>query len=77
MSDDRGRKEYPGPAGGTHRAGGPSRRYVLTVNGGSSSLKFAVFAAAEPFERVLSVRVERFGLGGSRLISWRRGRGPA
>ena len=57
-----------GLAGGTLPAGGSPRPYILTINGGSSSLKFAVFAAAEPIERVLSGRVERVGLGESRLI---------
>ena len=49
-------------------AGGSRRPCILTINGGSSSLKFAVFAAAGPIERVLSGRVERVGRGGSRLI---------
>ena len=58
----------PGLAGDTLPAGGSPRPYILTINGGSSSLKFAVFGAAEPIERVLSGRVERVGLGESRLI---------
>ena len=44
-------------------AGGSQRPCILTINGGSSSLKFAVFAAADPIERVLSGRVERVGRG--------------
>jgi acetate kinase len=40
---------------------------VLTINGGSSSLKFAVFAASDPPGPILSGRVERVGLGESRL----------
>ena len=47
---------------------GPARRHVLTVNGGSSSLKFAVFAADGPLARVRSGCVERIGRAGSRLI---------
>ena len=31
--------------------------YVLTINGGSSSLKFAVFAAADPLKRIFAGRV--------------------
>jgi acetate kinase len=48
--------------------GGLTRPSVLTINGGSSSLKFAVFAAACSIEKVLSGRVDRVGLGESRLI---------
>jgi acetate kinase len=36
--------------------------YVLTINGGSSSVKFAVFAQAEPPIRMLSGEIERIGL---------------
>jgi acetate kinase len=41
--------------------------YILTINGGSSSLKFAVFEAAEPIARILVGRVERVGLSDSLL----------
>lgn len=34
---------------------------VLTLNGGSSSIKFAVFARAEPLHRVLNGQIERIG----------------
>jgi acetate kinase len=47
---------------------GTRRRCVLTINGGSSSLKFAVFAATDPIGRVLSGGVERIGRGESRLV---------
>src|SRR5690242_1155081 len=43
------------------------RPLVLTINGGSSSLKFAVFRAG-PIERWLSGRVERIGLAVARLV---------
>jgi acetate kinase len=49
-------------------AGGSRRPCVLTINGGSSSLKFAVFAAADPIVRILSGRVERVGNSGSRMV---------
>jgi acetate kinase len=45
-----------------------SRPYILTINGGSSSLKFALFTAAKRPKRILSGRVERIGMPGSRLI---------
>ena len=64
MNDDGGQQHRPALAGGPPSADGSARPYVLTINGGSSSLKFAVFAAADPIERVLSGRVERVGLGG-------------
>ena len=47
------------------RAGGS---YVLTVNGGSSSLKFAVFARGDAPARVASGRIERVGLPDARLF---------
>ena len=68
MSDEGDRTHHRGLAGGPLPAGGSPRLYVLTINGGSSSLKFAVFAVNDPMERVLSGRVERVGLGESRLI---------
>jgi hypothetical protein len=57
-----------GLTGGPLPVGGLPRPSILTINGGSSSLKFAVFAAAGPIERVLSGRVERVGHEESRLI---------
>jgi acetate kinase len=54
--------------GGSQEAGGSGRPCILTINGGSSSLKFAVFTAADPIERLLSGRVERVGSAGSRLV---------
>jgi acetate kinase len=44
------------------------RSNILTINGGSSSLKFALFALADRPERLLSGRVERIGMAGTRLI---------
>ena len=41
--------------------------FVLTINGGSSSIKFAVFGQAEPPVRMLSGEVERIGLPGTVL----------
>ncbi len=40
----------------------PRGRYVLTVNGGSSSIKFALYRADSPTTRLLSGRIERIGL---------------
>jgi acetate kinase len=41
---------------------------VLTINGGSSSLKFAVFTLSQPLVRVASGRVERIGLPDATLM---------
>ena len=42
--------------------------HVLTVNGGSSSIKFAVFAGGDQ-RRILSGQVERIGEAGARLVA--------
>jgi len=44
------------------------RRVVLTINGGSSSIKFALFAAGASPARVLSGQIERIGGQGTRLV---------
>jgi acetate kinase len=44
------------------------RSRILTINGGSSSLKFALFAMANRPARLLSGRIERIGMPGSRLV---------
>ncbi len=44
---------------------------ILTINGGSSSIKFAIFASAEPPTRVFNGQVERIGLPGTRLVATR------
>ncbi len=36
---------------------------LLTINGGSSSIKFALFAPGEPPRRVLTGQIERIGAG--------------
>jgi acetate kinase len=36
--------------------------HILTINGGSSSIKFALFEAGDPLERILSGGIERIGL---------------
>ena len=34
---------------------------ILTINGGSSSIKFALFEAAAPLKRILAGGIERIG----------------
>ena len=40
----------------------PADPCILTINGGSSSIKFALFEAGDPFRRILEGRIERIGL---------------
>jgi acetate kinase len=44
---------------------------ILTVNGGSSSIKFAVFSATSSPERLFGGQVERIGMPGARLTTTR------
>jgi hypothetical protein len=44
------------------------RSYILTVNGGSSSLKFAFFAMGARPARLLSGRAERVGMPSPQLV---------
>lgn len=40
---------------------------VLTINGGSSSIRFAVYAAEDTLERMLHGKIDRIGLSGTTL----------
>jgi acetate kinase len=40
---------------------------ILTINGGSSSIKFALYRTGEPLERRLHGNIDRIGLGGTTL----------
>ncbi len=40
----------------------PAKACVLAINGGSSSVKFALYATAEPLERLFAGQIERIGL---------------
>src|SRR5580692_12059329 len=40
---------------------------ILTINGGSSSIKFALFDASEKLERKLEGKMDRIGLSGTTL----------
>ena len=42
----------------------PANPRILTINGGSSSIKFAVFESSDSLLRVLEGRIERIGLRG-------------
>ena len=40
---------------------------ILTINGGSSSIKFALFEAGDSLRRILEGEIERIGLPGGSL----------
>jgi acetate kinase len=42
---------------------------VLTINGGSSSIKFALYKTGEPLQRGLHGKIDRIGLSGTNLAS--------
>jgi len=45
----------------------PSNSHVLTINGGSSSIRFAVYQMKEPLTRKLHGKIDRIGLSGTNL----------
>lgn len=45
----------------------PANPRILTINGGSSSIKFALFKAGEPLQRILEGAIERIGLSEASL----------
>ena len=53
----------------TLKVGSQGRSRILTINGGSSSLKFALFERTDPSARLLSGKVDRIGLGGARWVA--------
>lgn len=52
----------------------PANPRILTINGGSSSLKFALFEQADPAAQRISGRVDRIGLKNARWLVDRGGR---
>jgi acetate kinase len=40
----------------------PANPRILTINGGSSSIKFALFEAGDPLRRIIEGGIERIGL---------------
>ena len=45
----------------------PTNAHILTINGGSSSIKFALYQVGEPLKRGLHGKVDRIGLSGTNL----------
>src|SRR6202142_2608376 len=52
---------------GTNTTKAPASAWVLTINGRSSSIKFAVYQVGEPLKRGLYGKVDRIGLSGTNL----------
>ena len=46
----------------------PDNWRILTINGGSSSIKFALFETRDALRRVLEGSIERIGLPGAELV---------
>jgi acetate kinase len=46
----------------------PSKASVLTINGGSSSIKFALFEIGDSLQRILAGGIERIGLPDAKLV---------
>jgi len=44
-----------------------SKSRILTINGGSSSIRFSLYKAGEPLEQILSGKIDRIGLDGTTL----------
>ena len=40
----------------------PANPHILAINGGSSSIKFALFEAGDPIQRILEGGIDRIGL---------------
>src|SRR5664280_1707981 len=47
----------------------PANPRILTVNGGSSSIKFVLYQTGEPLKRGLHGKIDRIGLSGTNLTS--------
>jgi len=45
----------------------PTNAHILTINGGSSSIKFALYHVGDPLKRVIHGKVDRIGLSGTNL----------
>jgi len=45
----------------------PASSSILTINGGSSSVKFALYEVEEPLKRGLCGKIDRIGLSGTTL----------
>ena len=46
----------------------PAHMSILTINGGSSSIKYALYQIGEPLNQILSGMIDRIGLTGTKLI---------
>jgi len=46
----------------------PPSSHILTINGGSSSIKFALYEVNDPLKRKLDGKIDRIGLSGTNLM---------
>jgi acetate kinase len=76
-SDDKSMNRTVNRKGGGARSTGPQPRCILTVNAGSSSIKFALFRADSPTTRLLSGKLERIGLPRSTLTTRKDDKGDS
>jgi len=60
-------KKSTNSTAGTHTTKASASSCVLTINGGSSSIKFALYPIGEPLKRGLYGKVDRIGLSGTNL----------
>jgi acetate kinase len=77
QSNARASSEPAESASSFPRVGSPGQDRILTINGGSSSLKFALFARTDPSSRLLSGKVDRIGLADARWVMNYAGGGGA
>lgn len=45
----------------------PATPHILSINGGSSSIRFALYRVGEPLERVITGKLDRIGMSGANL----------
>jgi len=45
-----------------------ANQHILTINGGSSSIKFALYEVSDPLRRKLNGKIDRIGLSGTNLM---------
>ncbi|NQV23201.1 MAG: acetate/propionate family kinase [Rhodopirellula sp.] len=63
-----GRADSPSPLGSSgEQSVKPYGPRILTINGGSSSIRFALYESGEPLDRRLSGMIDRIGLSGTQL----------
>jgi acetate kinase len=52
----------------------PANPHILTINGGSSSIKFVLYEVGDPLKRKLNGKIDRIGLSGTNLMYYETGK---